>query len=496
MLDGSCFALPSVPVWQAGRFRFVLCRPIVMGILNVTPDSFSDGGLHADADAAVEFALQMAQAGADIIDVGGESTRPGAEAVAVEEEKARVLPVVRELAARGICVSIDTYHPEVASACIEAGASIINDISGFSSQGMVDLAAGCEAGVIPMHMAGEPKNMQADPRYDDAVSEIAEYLLAKARMLEDAGVCRDRICIDPGPGFGKNVCHNLELMAGTQRLASLGYPLMAAFSRKRTLGAITGVEVARERVSSSAAAAMLAYIGGARIFRVHDVAETVEALQVFSNAAYAAASQEASGNLATLLPGKRAFVALGSNMPTEEGDPVATLVAATHRLDEMPGVRVIASSSIYQSEPAYYDDQDLFANSVAWVQTELEPMALLETLWAIEQEFHRERKIANGPRTLDLDVIDYEGVTSDDPVLILPHPRVMERDFTVTPILELIDEMEAGFGRYVHPDAIHALGRRDGREGGFRLADGAKVTRDQIQYGRILATLLDAKEVL
>ena len=163
---------------------------------------------------------------------------------------------------------------------------------------------------------------------------------------------------------------------------------------------------------------------------------------------------------------------------------------------EMPGVRVIASSSIYQSEPAYYDDQDLFANSVAWVQTTLEPMALLETLWAIEQEFHRVRKIANGPRTLDLDVADFEGATSDDPVLIMPHPRVLERDFTVTPILELVDAMEASLAPYVHPDAIHELGRRDGARGGFRLADGTEVTRDGIQYGRIVGKLLDAREVI
>ena len=481
------FALPSAAVWQVGERRFVLNRPWIMGILNVTPDSFSDGGLHNEASAAIEFAMEMAEAGADIIDVGGESTRPGADAVTVEEELARVLPVVTELAARGLCVSIDTYHPEVAAACIEAGAQIINDISGFSNPAMIELAASCDAGVIPMHMAGSPKNMQADPRYDDAVSEIADYLIAKARELEEAGVAAERICIDPGPGFGKNVRHNLELLAGTERLSSLGYPLIAAFSRKRTLGAITGIAEASKRTFSSVAAATLAYCGGARIFRVHDVAETVEALQVFSNAAYA---EFARDGFSTMLPGKRALVALGSNMPTDEGDPVETLVAATHRLDEMPGVRVIASSSIYQSEPAYYADQDLFANSVVWVQTTLEPMALLETLWAIEQEFHRERKFANGPRTLDLDVADYEGVVSDDPVLTLPHPRVHERDFTVTPILELVEKMEASYGRYVHPDAIHALGKRTGSsDASFRLADGSEVTRDLIQYGRIVAKL-------
>ena len=488
------FVLPSAPIWRAGRFRFPLCRPYVMGILNVTPDSFSDGGLHDNAASAIGFALRMVEQGADIVDVGGESTRPGADAVTVGEELSRVLPVVTELAARGICVSIDTYHPEVAAACVAAGASIINDISGFRDPAMVEVAAGCDAGVIPMHMLGTPKDMQSDPRYGDVVGEVCAYLREVAGLLEAAGIAPDRICVDPGPGFGKNVLHNMQLLAGTDALARLGYPLIAAFSRKRSLGAVTGVEVAAQRVSSSATAAVLAYCGGARIFRVHDVAETVEALQVAANAAYAGAHPVEG--LATMLPGRRAIVALGSNMPANGGDPVGNLVEATRRLDEAPGIRVIASSSVYQSEPAYYADQDLFANSAAWVQTTLEPMAFLESLWAIEQEFHRERLISNGPRTLDLDVLDFEGVVSDDPTLTLPHPRVLERDFTVTPLLELADAMAASFGRYVHPDVLFELGRPDGLRGGFRLADGAEVTREGIAYGKVTAKLLDAAEVM
>ncbi|MGI6221319.1 MAG: dihydropteroate synthase [Coriobacteriales bacterium] len=493
----SMFHLPSACVWRLRTRRFVLSRPIVMGILNVTPDSFSDGGLHAAADEAVRFALELVDAGADIIDVGGESTRPGSDEVAVAEELARVLPVVEQLAARGVCVSIDTRHAEVARACLDAGAEIINDISGFADPAMVELAAESGAGVVTMHMAGEPRNMQADPRYDNPVAEVAAFLQASAARLEAAGVASECICIDPGPGFGKNIRHNLELLAGTPALASLGYPLLAAYSRKSTLGAVSGVATAAERVVPSASAAVLAYNGGARIFRVHDVAETVQALAVASNAAYAAASSASAvagdGAFATLLPGERVLVALGSNM----GDSVGNLVEATRCIDTIDGVTVIASSSIYRSEPAYYTEQETFANSAVWVQTTLEPAVLLDKLFEIEDDFHRRRIIANGPRTLDLDVLDYEGITSDDPHIILPHPRVLERDFTVTPILELVDAMETSFGRYVHPDAIHALGKPEGgdSDGGFRLADGARVTRDGIQYGRILETLLEASAV-
>lgn len=472
----------------------MLSRPQIMGILNVTPDSFSDGGLHNEAPDAIAFAHEMLEQGADIIDVGGESTRPGADAVSVSEELSRVLPVVGELADQGVCVSIDTYHPEVAAECLDAGALIINDISGFSDQRMIELAADSGAGVIPMHMAGSPKNMQKDPRYDDAVGEIRSYLLDVAAKLEEAGVSRDRICIDPGPGFGKNVRHNMQLLAGMQQLSTLGYPLIAAFSRKTSLGKVTGVEKASDRILSSVAASVLSYCGGARIFRVHDVAQTVEELKVASNAAFAQFAEE-DGGFSTMLPGKRAIVALGSNI----GDPVANIVEATAKIDSMPKTRVIRSSSIFRTEPAYYEDQDTFANSVVWVQTELSPDDLLTELFKIEDEFHRVRKIPNGPRTLDLDVLDYQGVVSDDPRLILPHPRILERDFTVTPILELeqfmLDEMEP----YVFSENVTEPGNRaegDASVGGFKLADGKRVVSDGVQYGKILERLLDSDSVI
>lgn len=487
------FTLPSAPIWKVGKRRLVLSRPYIMGVLNVTPDSFSDGGQHDGYDDAIAFAHQLVEEGADIIDVGGESTRPGAAAVTEDEELARVLPVVETLAAEGLIVSIDTYHPSVARRCVEAGACIINDITGFSDPEMVELAAGCDAGVIAMHMAGSPKDMQKDPRYDDAAGEIENYLLGVAAKLESAGVASERICIDPGPGFGKNSRHNLSILSHMDSMASCGYPLIAAFSRKTTLGKITGVDVASERVVSSVTAVVLSYCGGARIFRVHDVPQTVEALKVATNSAYTAFSEDSG--FTTMLPGRRALVALGSNM----GEPVENIVSATAELDAVPGVSVIASSSVYRTEPAYYEEQDMFANSVAWVQTSLAPNALLQKLFDIENAFARKRTIANGPRTLDMDLLDYEEVVSADPHLTLPHPRILERDFTVTPILELEQAMRELMGVYVSDDVYMELGSNeegDGSQGGFRLADGKRVTSEGIEYGKIVERILDADEVI
>jgi dihydropteroate synthase len=250
-----------------------------MGILNVTPDSFSDGGQHDGLQAACAHARLMVEQGATIIDVGGESTRPGSDEVSVEEELARVLPVVARLADEGMIVSIDTRHAAVAKACVEAGAAIINDVSGFRDQAMVDVAVGCGAGLVVMHMLGEPKGMQTEPRYEDVVGEVRDYLLGQAHALEAAGVAHERICIDPGPGFGKTFEHNLALLRQTSVFASLGYPLMAAYSRKGFIGALTGVTEASKRVAGSVAVAIYAAQRGARVLRVHDVAPTVEALR-------------------------------------------------------------------------------------------------------------------------------------------------------------------------------------------------------------------------
>jgi dihydropteroate synthase len=266
--------------WRCGAHLFDVGRPLVMGIVNTTPDSFSDGGVNFDPRAALDSACAMLAAGADIIDVGGESTRPGSDEVGAAEESARVLPVVRDLAADGVVVSVDTRHAPVAAACVGAGASIINDISGFSDQAMVDAALSCDAELVIMHMMGEPRTMQVEPHYDDVVAEVVEYLRERAEALVAAGVDAERIAIDPGLGFGKTTGHNLALLRRLDRLVELGYPVLVGASRKRFIGEIVAQPEPRLRVVGSVAVALDAAARGAAILRVHDVRETVDALAV------------------------------------------------------------------------------------------------------------------------------------------------------------------------------------------------------------------------
>jgi dihydropteroate synthase len=251
-----------------------------MGVVNVTPDSFSDGGDHDDPAAAVAHAEKLVGQGAAILDIGGESTRPGSRAVSPSEELARVRPVIARLVAEGVPLSIDTRHAEVALACVEAGATIINDVSGFRDREMVEVAAGCDAGLVVMHMRGEPGTMQEAPTYHDVVTEVAGYLLAQAAMLEANGVDRERIALDPGIGFGKTLEHNLALIANVGVLAEYGYPVVIGASRKRFIGELTGEADPKARLAGSLAAAVAAVRGGAAVVRVHDVAETVQALIV------------------------------------------------------------------------------------------------------------------------------------------------------------------------------------------------------------------------
>ena len=422
--------------WQCKDFTFG-AGPLIMGVLNVTPDSFSDGGQYNGYDVAVAHARRLARQGAHIIDVGGESTRPGSSAPGIQEETNRVLPVVRSLVKEGMCVSVDTRHAQVAAACLEAGAQIINDVSGFRDPAMRELVAGGDCGVVLMHMLGGPGTMQNDPHYDDVVAEVEEYLLHQAALLEELGVERSRICIDPGPGFGKTFEHNQALIAASARLASHGYPLMVAVSRKSYIGTAAGVEKPLGRDQPSALCAAAACAHGALVARVHDAAATVTALK----------------------DSRTVAVALGSNM----GDRRALLDAAVDALRKTPGVWVYAVSDYVESEPAYKEDQAPFANAVALLQTTLSPAELLHLLQRIETENGRVRREPNGPRTLDLDILDYEGVVSDDPQLTLPHPRLLERDFTVTPLLQI--------------------------DPSYTLADGTPVTREHIAYGKLAGRL-------
>lgn len=393
-----------------------------MGILNVTPDSFSDGGMHADCDDAAAHAMRMVDEGARIIDVGGESTRPGSAEVAVEEELARTVRVVGELASRGLCVSIDTRHAEVARACVEAGASIINDVSGFRDPAMVEVARNCNAGLVVMHMRGEPKTMQDDPVYDDVVDEVKRYLADRAAELEAAGIASNRICIDPGPGFGKTPKQTNELLLNMQEFARLGYPLMAAVSRKSYIGALYGIENPLDRDEVSASQALAAVELGASIVRTHNVAMTAEALK-------------------DLRP--YCFLGLGSNVALvgEAGEEreakIAVLNEVIGNLVALPDSQLIDISSFYESEPAYFEDQDPFVNAVALIRTGIGPHDLLAYLHAIEERFGRTRTVKNGPRTCDIDILDYQCYVCDDERLTLPHPLLTERDFVVKPLLEL-----------------------------------------------------------
>jgi dihydropteroate synthase len=266
---------------HCGRFRLPLDRPLVMGIINVTPDSFSDGGLNASPRLAADFAERLIADGADILDVGGESTRPGAQPVGPEEELDRVMPVLESLRGSPVPVSVDTYKPEVMRAAIAAGASMVNDVNALRAPGALQAVAGSDAAVCLMHMQGEPRTMQDNPQYGDVVAEVREFLAERVRAAERAGISRERIVADPGFGFGKRTEHNLALLRRLEALGGLGVPLLVGLSRKSVLGGITRREVG-ERVHASVAAALLAVAKGAAIVRVHDVRATRDALAVWS----------------------------------------------------------------------------------------------------------------------------------------------------------------------------------------------------------------------
>ena len=432
-------------IWKCSQYSFDAKMPIIMGILNLTPDSFSDGGSYPTPEDAIARGLQMVEEGALIIDVGGESTRPGATPVSEEEECARVLDVVKALASKGICVSIDTRHAPVARAALEAGASIINDVSGFRDLAMVDLAASCEAGLVVMHMGGDdPRTMQNEPVYEDVVAEVCDYLKAQADNLIGHGVARERICLDPGPGFGKTAKQTVELMRNFHEFNRLGFPTMVAVSRKSYIGEAYHIEDPKERDSASAAEALMACELGASVIRTHNVALTAQALEE---------------NLRPyVLIGMGCNVALVADEGEEREGKIAMINKAIGDMCMLPDTQIIDISSYYESEPAYFEDQDLFVNTVVLMRTGLPPQELLTYLQAIENSLGRVRTQKNGPRTCDLDILDYQGYVSDLEVLTLPHPLLLERDFVVKPLLELLPHHE--------------------------LANGMPVTLDNVKYGK------------
>ncbi len=432
-------------IWKCSQYSFDAKMPIIMGILNLTPDSFSDGGSYSTPEDAIARGLQMVEEGALIIDVGGESTRPGATPVTEEEECARVLDVVKALASKGICVSIDTRHASVARSALEAGASIINDVSGFRDPAMVDLAASCDAGLVVMHMGGDdPRTMQNEPVYEDVVAEVRDYLKAQADNLITHGVARERICLDPGPGFGKTAKQTIELMRNFHEFNRLGFPTMVAVSRKSYIGEAYQIEDPKERDSASAAEALMACELGASVIRTHNVALTAQALEE---------------NLRPyVLIGMGCNVALVADEGEEREGKIAMINKAIGDMCMLPDTQIIDISSYYESEPAYFEDQDLFVNTVVLMRTGLPPQELLTYLQAIENSLGRVRTQKNGPRTCDLDILDYQGYVSDLEVLTLPHPLLLERDFVVKPLLELLPHHE--------------------------LANGVPVTFDNVKYGK------------
>lgn len=272
-----------------GAFRVLDCasrsldlsQARVMGILNVTPDSFSDGGLHSDIESAVAHGLRMAEQGAAVIDVGGQSTRPGARPVGVEEELRRVVPVIEALSARlSVPISVDSSRPEVMRAAVRAGAGMINDVRALRERGALRTAAELRVPVCLMHMRGRPRDMQDRPRYRDVAAEVRAFLQRRVEACEAAGIERGRVLLDPGFGFGKTLSHNLQLLRELPGLAALGMPVLVGLSRKSMIGAILGRGEARDRMIGSVTLGALAVWQGARLLRVHDVKETVEAVRI------------------------------------------------------------------------------------------------------------------------------------------------------------------------------------------------------------------------
>ncbi len=351
---------------------------------------------------------------------------------------------MKALVADGVCVSIDTRRADVARAAVEAGVSIINDVSGFRDPRMVEVARACDAGLVVMHMKGdEPATMQNDTTYDDVVADVRDYLRNRAAELEAAGIARERICVDPGPGFGKTPAQTLELVRNYHEFARLGYPVMCAVSRKRFIGEAYGIEEPHGRDEASASEALMAAELGATVIRTHNVAATLKAL-------------ESLRPLVVVSLGCN--VALVGNEGEEQEGKIAQLNNAIAQLCSVPDSQIVDISSFYGSEPAYYEDQDEFVNAIVLMRCGVPPRELLHYLHAIENSLGRVRTIANGPRTCDLDIVDYQMYVCDNDVLTLPHPRTLERDFVVKPLSELrphfmfaddsrLDDADVKYGR-------------------------------------------------
>ena len=415
-------------VWHTGRFRLVLDRVHLMGIVNVTPDSFSDGGQFLDPRAAITHAEQLVAQGADLLDLGAESTRLNATPVAAEEEWRRLQPVLAEVVRWGVPVSVDTHKPEVMRAALDAGADLINDVRALTTPSALQaVAAHASAGVCLMHSRGDPTTMQTLAQYGDVVEDVASFLAERFQAASAAGIAAERIVLDPGYGFAKTMEHSVELLAHQEtlraRLAAVGVerPLLAGLSRKGTVGRLTGRPV-EQRLAGSLAAALLAVQRGARVLRVHDVAETVDVLKVWQAVDQASLETVAIG--------------LGANL----GDARATLAWALQQLGAHPAVQLQRISSLYRTRPVDAEGPD-YLNAVALLTTSLDPQALLGLLQGLEQQAGRERPYPNAPRTLDLDLLLYGQRVLRTEHLTLPHPRMHQRRFVLEPLAEVAPQL-------------------------------------------------------
>ncbi|HJA28792.1 MAG TPA: dihydropteroate synthase [Candidatus Olsenella pullicola] len=444
--------------WHCGSHEISLTRPRIMGILNVTPDSFSDGGVNLDHKKAVARGLEMLDEGADIIDVGGESTRPGHVPVSAQEEAERVVPVVRALVEAGAIVSVDTRHADVARMCVRLGAAIVNDVSGFTDPEMVQVAADTNCGCVVMHWSHEGLGTRAPrrqvlldesrptgsaiqhpvssqrrftlPDQAQVMRQVMGFLGDQARVLMRAGVSHDRICMDPGAGFDKLADEDVVIQRATRSMASMGYPLMCAVSRKRFVGAVSGVADAHARDAATAGVCISAIEGGARILRVHNVAAVSQAV----NAYWAVSHRDP----------RQGFVSLGSNV----GNRVANLARAAQLIDDIPLTCVVSVSRAYETEPAYGIATPV-ANAVAEIRTELHPLVLMDKLIEVEDALGRIRekgrdpkKPGSAPRIIDCDLMWLEGETHAGRRLTLPHPRLGERDYAIVPMEDLMHDPE------------------------------------------------------
>lgn len=405
-------------LWKCGKFEFDTETPIIMGVLNVTPDSFSDGGKFFALDSAIAHATSMVEAGAKIIDIGGESTRPGSNAVGWEEEWQRIAEVVEALAKVDYCISVDTRHWQVAHHALSKGASIINDISGFTDPMMVDTVQNSDCGLVVMHMKGTPQTMGELTDYDDIVAEVASWLASQCAKLESQGIAHERICIDPGPGFAKTPEQTLLLMQNIHELRHIGYPVLAAPSRKRYLSLLSKDGDDKDKLTAEEC--LRAAERGADVFRVHNVEETCE-------------------KLSNIRP--RIILSLGSNVALVGNDKEEReqcikdqINLAIQELLYLPDTEVIDVAPFFRSSAAYKEDQDDFVNTAVVIRSGIPPKELLDYLHVIENSLGRVRDVENGPRTIDIDIVDYQMYVCNSPELTLPHPRATERDFVVSPL--------------------------------------------------------------